>query len=74
MRVEYDAKTNVVYIYLVGEMTRGMVKRTRAVEHEGINLDFSASGTLVGIEVLDARDRVPALLLGRTLLGEKSPT
>lgn len=72
MRVEYDAQTNVVYIYLVGEITHGMVKRTRAVEHEGINLDFSGNGTLIGIEVLDARARVPALLLGRVLLGEKS--
>lgn len=74
MRIEYDAPTNAAYIYLVDEITRGMVKKTRAVEHEGINLDFSGSDTLIGIEVLNARARVPALLLGRLLLAEAPQT
>lgn len=74
VRIEYDALTNVAYIYLVDEITRGMAKRTRVVEREGINLDFSGSGTLIGIEVLEARGRVPALLLDRVLLSEKSPS
>ncbi len=73
MRVEYDPHANAVYINLVEEITRGQAKRTVAVAHEGIILDFSGSGTLIGIEVLDARARVPALLLGRVLLSEKSP-
>lgn len=73
MRLEYDATTNAAYLYLVDEITRGMVKRTRAVEHEGINLDFSGSDTLIGIEVLNARAHVPALLLGRALLSEQAP-
>lgn len=74
MRIEYDAPTDVAYIYLVDEITRAMVKRTRVVEREGINLDFSGSGTLIGVEVLQARGRVPALLLGRVLLSEQPAT
>lgn len=73
MRIEYDAASNAAYIYLVDEITRGMVKRTRAVEHEGINLDFSDSGTFIGIEVLDASARVPAFVLVRASRDEKSP-
>ncbi len=72
MRIEYDPQANAVYLYLVDEITRSRVARTRAVEHEGINLDFSSNGTLIGIEVLGARARVPAILLGRALLSAKS--
>lgn len=65
IKVEYDASTNAAYLYLVHPIGRGRVTRTKAVAHEGINLDFSASGTLIGIEVLDARARLPAILLAR---------
>ena len=72
MKITYDEKSNCAYIYLVEEIERGAAKRMRAVENEGINLDFSASDTLIGIEVLDARARLPAVLIGRILLNESS--
>ncbi|MGW7284546.1 DUF2283 domain-containing protein [Streptomyces sp. NPDC054847] len=65
--ITYDAVANAAYIYL-----------TRAGEHpqsarmypcdpvavDGmINLDFDADGVLIGIEVLDARSKLPRHVL-----------
>ncbi|HEY8912601.1 DUF2283 domain-containing protein [Lacisediminihabitans sp.] len=58
MRVTYDADVDAAYIYLVGEIPARGVARTIPVDPSEINgminLDFSAEGLLVGIEVLDA--------------------
>lgn len=69
MRVTYDRSANAAYIYLVPTIANGQIAKTYAcdpIEIVGqINLDFDASGQLLGIEVLDA-DR----LLSEELLKE----
>ena len=69
MRVTYDRSANAAYIYLVPTVDEGQITKTYAcdpIEIVGqINLDFDASGQLLGIEVLDA-DR----LLSEELLKE----
>ena len=54
MRVTYDPKVDAAYIYLAKKVAQ---PETRQVD-EDIALDFDASGKLVGIEVLDASQRL----------------
>ncbi len=66
MRILFDRQTNTAYLQLSDE---GEKTRTHACDPLGvngeINLDFSSSGELIGIEVLDARRMLPGdLLLG----------
>jgi uncharacterized protein YuzE len=66
MRILFDRQTNTAYLELSDE---GEKTRTHACDPLGvngeINLDFSSSGELIGIEVLDARRMLPGdLLLG----------
>jgi uncharacterized protein YuzE len=65
IRVTYDSVANAVYIYLDPTIER--VARTYPcdpIEVNGmINLDFDSADRLVGIEVLDARARLPASLI-----------
>jgi uncharacterized protein YuzE len=67
MRVTYDSEVDAAYIYLVDLIPPGAAKKTYtcdATEVNGmINLDFDASGRLLGIEVLDAREKLPPELL-----------
>lgn len=59
MRLAYDAEADAAYLYLVeGEKAARTVAATNDV-----NLDFDADGRLIGIEVLDARRRLPKSLL-----------
>jgi uncharacterized protein YuzE len=52
MRLEYDCEVDAFFIRLQE------IEIDRTVElEEGVNLDFDASGKLVGIEILDARTR-----------------
>jgi uncharacterized protein YuzE len=66
MRILFDRQTNTAYLELSDEVEK---TRTHACDPLGvngeINLDFSSSGELIGIEVLDARRMLPGdLLLG----------
>ena len=59
MRITYDNETDSAYIYLVEDSE---VARTTGTE-DGINLDFDEDGMLLGIEVLDAKGKLPQPLL-----------
>ncbi len=67
MKITYDPSTDAAYIYLVPKIETGGVNATYCcdpLEINGqINLDFDASGRLVGIEVLGASRKLPADLL-----------
>ena len=67
MRITYDRSINAAYIYFVPSISFGDVKKTYCcdpIEVNGeVNLDFNESGRLIGIEVLDASQKLPADLL-----------
>lgn len=67
MKITYDRVVNAAYIYLVDEIGKGQVHKTYCcdpLEVKGqIHLDFDSSGRLLGIEVLDARSKLPEALL-----------
>ena len=64
MRVKYDPEADAAYIY-IADIEPGAVADTATGEGiaEGINLDFDADGKLIGIEVLNAGDRLAEDLL-----------
>jgi len=65
MRVTYDHEADAAYIYL-REIEPGGSQRQCVVDCEvtaEIVLDIDASGRLIGIEVLGARDGLPRQLL-----------
>lgn len=67
IRVTYDESANVVMIYLDGDIQTGGVGfmyPCDPVDVGGmINLDFDEDSRLVGIEVLDARSKLPSSVL-----------
>ncbi|MBI3694243.1 MAG: DUF2283 domain-containing protein [Acidobacteria bacterium] len=67
MRITYDPSVDAAYIYLSSKIARGAVARTYPCDPSEvkaeINLDFDASGRLIGIEVLEASRKLPADLL-----------
>src|SRR5260370_38757574 len=69
MRLTYDASVDAAYIYFVDHIADGAVSETYPCEPRGgkgdINLDFDASGRLLGIEVLGARSVLPAEALNK---------
>ena len=60
MKLTYDEAADAAYLYLkpiaMGEAAKTVVGEGDA---EGVNLDFDAEGRLIGIEILDARERLP---------------
>lgn len=66
MKITYDKSADAAYIYLT-QLAPGSVKNTyhcSMSEVDGmINLDFDAESTLVGIEVLEAKTKLPSDLL-----------
>lgn len=52
MKLEYDRDVDALYI----RIQEVEVDHTLELE-EGVNLDFDATGKLIGIEILDARAR-----------------
>lgn len=54
MKVKYDKETDILYIQLAVEPIAESDE-----QREGVILDFNASGRIVGIEILDASQRVP---------------
>ncbi len=67
MRITYDASVDAAYIYVVDRIGAGAVHKTYPCEPDGvtgsINLDFDASGHLLGIEILGAKSVLPAEVL-----------
>lgn len=67
LEVTYDAVANAAYLYLSAPGARPRVSSMYPcdpVRVDGmINLDFDEQGRLLGIEVLDARAKLPAYLL-----------
>lgn len=61
MRATYDAAANAAYIYFV-EPVAGAAKRTVKAS-EGMFLDYDAEGRLLGIEILEARERLPESMI-----------
>ena len=66
MKLTYDPAADAAYLYFkpiaMGEAAKTIVGEGDA---EGVNLDFDAEGRLIGIEVLDARTRLPGEALRR---------
>lgn len=67
MRISYDRSPDAAYIYLADSIAPGAVSKTYPCDPREvggqINLDFDASGKLLGIEVLDASQFLTADLL-----------
>ena len=66
MNITYDPEVDAAYIYLV-PITPGGVVKTYECDPIGvngtINLDFDKDGRLLGIEVLDASEKLPPEIL-----------
>ncbi|MXQ65849.1 DUF2283 domain-containing protein [Actinomadura rayongensis] len=67
LRVTYDRRANAAYLYLAHSGVGARVAHTYPcdpIDVGGmINLDFDQDGCLVGVEVLDARSKLPRQLL-----------
>jgi uncharacterized protein YuzE len=67
MKITYDRSVNAAYIYFAPAIDQGRIEKTytcNPVEVGGqINLDFDVAGRLLGIEVLDASQKLPEELL-----------
>ena len=53
MRVHYDDEVDALYLELGDEPPEGVVEIT-----EGVNLDTTSRGRIVGIEILDASKKI----------------
>ena len=53
MRVHYDDEVDALYLELGNESPEGVVEIT-----EGVNLDMTCDGRIVGIEILDASKKI----------------
>lgn len=53
MRVEYDAKRDLLYVAFAPE---GAMAATTEIIRPGVHIDFDRDGKMIGIEVLDARE------------------
>ena len=68
VKVTYDQQANAAYVYLV-DPAQDDTKAAHTypcdpVDVDGmINLDFDAEGRVIGIEILDARSKLPRYLL-----------
>ncbi|WP_131741413.1 DUF2283 domain-containing protein [Actinomadura roseirufa] len=67
VRVTYDQEANAAYVYFVGpgRSTRSAATyECDSAKVDGvINLDFDEEGRVIGIEILDARSKLPQYLL-----------
>jgi uncharacterized protein YuzE len=70
MKITYDKSVDAAYIYLTG-VTDTKVAKTYScnpLEVEGmINLDFDKNGTLIGIEVMDASQKLAEEVLSKAV-------
>jgi len=74
MRVHYDDEVDALYLELGNESPEGVVEIT-----EGVNLDTTSQGKIVGIEILDASKKIDlktilsyTLELDRDLIAQKT--
>lgn len=58
LKLEYDPQANAAYIRFSSEA----IQESEEVS-AGIVLDYDAEGRIVGMEVLDAREHLPAAML-----------
>ncbi|SJM34911.1 DUF2283 domain-containing protein [Mesorhizobium delmotii] len=58
LKLEYDPEANAAYIRFSSEA----IQESEEVS-AGIVLDYDAEGHIVGMEVLDAREHLPAAML-----------
>ncbi|WP_292522051.1 DUF2283 domain-containing protein, partial [Mesorhizobium sp.] len=58
LKLEYDPEANAAYIRFSSEA----IQESEEVS-AGIVLDYDAEGHIVGMEVLDAREHLPAAIL-----------
>ena len=63
MKISYDPKADALYI----KFQDGSTARTRKVE-EGMLIDLDGGGSLVGIEIIGMKGRIPIADLGRLIL------
>ena len=54
MKIYYDEETDAAYIKLSKEKPSGVIEMS-----EGVNLDMTEDGKIVGIEILDAAKKIP---------------
>jgi len=54
MKIYYDEKIDAAYIKLSEEKPSGVIEMS-----EGVNLDMTEDGKIVGIEILDAAKKIP---------------
>ena len=55
MKVEYDSGHDLLYLWLAPPGTKAASTKTIA---PGVHADFDREGTVIGLEVLDASDRI----------------
>jgi len=73
MKVYYDNKVDALHIKLGNKVPEGVVEIS-----EGVNLDITSEGKIVGIEILDASEKIDiktilsyTLELDKRLLSQK---
>ncbi|MCE3233615.1 MAG: hypothetical protein K0R98_1872 [Rickettsiaceae bacterium] len=63
MKITYDKEANAAYILIKENILPGEVKKTYCCNVNDvngfINLDFDKNGKLIGVEVLDAKSKLP---------------
>lgn len=62
MRLTYDANADMAYIYLA-DIGPGAVSRSEP--GSPVTLDYDKDGRIIGIEIFDAKSRLPLDLLAR---------
>jgi uncharacterized protein YuzE len=55
MRTSYDPEADAMFVWFAPEGTQSATTREVA---PGILLDFDAAGNVIGIEILDVRERI----------------
>jgi uncharacterized protein YuzE len=53
MKIDYDNEVDALYLKLGDEIPEGVVELS-----EGVNLDQTSAGKIVGIEILNASDKI----------------
>jgi uncharacterized protein YuzE len=54
MKVSYDKEVDAAYIKLSGKKPQGVIE-----VQEGLNIDITDSGEIVGVEILNASKKIP---------------
>ncbi len=62
MEGTYDPKANAAYLYFTPKGTDRKVARTEEKEND-VMYDYDREGKIIGIEFLDASERLPASFL-----------